>query len=511
MKITVPRQKIVEALSMVCRAIAKNSVPVLQYVYLTIEDNILTLRATNLDLTLIKTVKLYHPPEIVPENVSKLLPGPYVLSLLAKCPEDKVTFSWEKGDNCETFHLQFGNHKSQINNIPAVDNFPIMPETETSDISINGMDLEKLLNLSLPFTSNETPENVFNGVFLRFFEGKIMATATDRHRLAMIALNMDNATGNIEAEKGCIIPKNSLKTAMAGLEGDKVEIYLNDQLISFKGQDWQAIIRLIQDKYPDISRIIPESHQLKAECERESLMAALKLCSQVSDFDQGVDIHFGEQFSVSSRGTLGDAVQPFEGTVIEGESLTENNLDTIRLNWRYLYDLLKQVSSRYVVLETGGYTQAVIIYGKTQPANWEEKYLLMPMRREEIEGAKGDVSAEAEPRPESQVAPEESPEMEYVCGNCDFYESDLCFGNSPQPDEPCCENFHQKTGPTLAMPQEVSIPSAPEVVIPPNSEEEHFCGDCALFGTEQCESKMEYDEAPACDGFKRVEALATVS
>ncbi|MEW6687257.1 MAG: hypothetical protein AB1393_14150, partial [Candidatus Edwardsbacteria bacterium] len=57
MNLTISRQKIVEALTMVCRAISKKALPVLQYVKLNAEDNKLCLSATNLDLALSKTVK----------------------------------------------------------------------------------------------------------------------------------------------------------------------------------------------------------------------------------------------------------------------------------------------------------------------------------------------------------------------------------------------------------------------------------------------------------------------
>jgi len=136
MKLTLSRQKIVEALSVVCKAITKNSLPVLQYVNLGFNENILILRATNLDLTIIKTIRPENLPELLEPNQSKLLPGSVVLALLSKSAEDKVTFCWEKQDNGDAVRLQFGSHKSQIKNIPPVEDFPLVPEVKAESFSV---------------------------------------------------------------------------------------------------------------------------------------------------------------------------------------------------------------------------------------------------------------------------------------------------------------------------------------------------------------------------------------
>jgi len=444
MKLTVSRQKMVEALGMVCKAVARNNIPALQYVHLGFLGNMLFLRATNLDLTIIKTARLENPPELLEPGQSKLLPGSVILALLSKSAEDKVTFCWEKQDNVESLRLQFGSHKSQIRNIPSVEDFPAVPDVKSEEIPINGLDLSRLLSLALPFVSNEKPHGVLNGVLLRLGGNKISAVGTDRHRLARISLSRER--GYTEDGGVYVIPKDSLRTVLSIMGNDHVELSGDDQFLCFKGSDWQAFIRVIQETYPDIEGIMPLNYQLKAECERDSLMRALKLCSHVSAGESAVELHFGERFSVDNSGIFGEAFQPFEGHIVEGDNLSEKLLDVIRINWQYLHDIARQIPSRYIILETDGYARPLKIYGKTQVANWEENYILMPVRRDDIEQA-------------SQGAQ-----------NSDENTSASKQGNPPNSPE------YQETEP--------------------------ICGECALFGTPQCENEVEYEESPTCEAFR---------
>jgi DNA polymerase-3 subunit beta len=450
MKLTLSRQKIVEALSVVCKAITKNSLPVLQYVNLGFNENILILRATNLDLTIIKTIRPENLPELLEPNQSKLLPGSVVLALLSKSAEDKVTFCWEKQDNGDAVRLQFGSHKSQIKNIPPVEDFPLVPEVKSESFSVSGLDLERLLSLALPFASTETPQSAFNGVSLKLSGNQISVISTDRHRLASIKLNLERA--GREPNEGlnacCVIPKGPLRTVLSVIGDDKVEVSLDDQFISFMGSDWRAFIRLIQDSYPDTEGIMPLNYQLKAEFDRDSLMRALKLCSHVSAGEPSVELHFGERFSVDNQGIFGEAFQPFEGQILEGQNLPEKSLDVIRINWQYLHDIARQIPSRYIILETEGYAKPVKIYGKTQPANWDETYILMPVRREDIEQASQEV-----------------------------------------------QNSEEQSSVPVPAGQSSNIPEE-------NPETEPVCGECALFGTPQCESEVEYEGSQTCEAFR---------
>jgi hypothetical protein len=246
----------------------------------------------------------------------------------------------------------------------------------------------------------------------------------------------------------CVIPKGPLRTVLSVIGDDKVEVSLDDQFISFMGSDWRAFIRLIQDSYPDTEGIMPLNYQLKAEFDRDSLMRALKLCSHVSAGEPSVELHFGERFSVDNQGIFGEAFQPFEGQILEGQNLPEKSLDVIRINWQYLHDIARQIPSRYIILETEGYAKPVKIYGKTQPANWDETYILMPVRREDIEQASQEV-----------------------------------------------QNSEEQSSVPVPAGQSSNIPEE-------NPETEPVCGECALFGTPQCESEVEYEGSQTCEAFR---------
>ncbi|MEW6687281.1 MAG: hypothetical protein AB1393_13930, partial [Candidatus Edwardsbacteria bacterium] len=185
------------------------------------------------------------------------------------------------------------------------------------------------------------------------------------------------------------------------------------------------------------------------------------------------------------------------------------------LNWQYLYDIAKQIPSKYIIFETDGFERPIKIYGNTQPANWDETYILMPMGKRESETSKTEESVEdknievkkqEESEQDSQQAEEtaeeteqyleEEPEIEYFCSKCAFFETEQCAEEKSSPDDPACEVFQPRP--------EMIEPEASE------SEETQICGNCAFFETEECLSQSDPMQK-ACHRFKPCEEFAAVA
>jgi len=434
MDLTVPRQRMVEALGMVCKAITKSDVPVLRYVMLSVVGEKLSLSATNLELTITRSLRLpYGDLSLMNLSASKLLPGPYVLSLLSKTNDDKASFSWEQKDDAEVFTVCFGNHRSKIKGIPPASEFPGIPSMDQEGISVGGMDLERLLGLALPFASNDRYDEVVRSVLFQMDANQLVAAATDKHRLAVIKMNHG---GLVQKESSCIIPRDSIKALLSIIRDDKVILSQSGQFLGFRGSDWQAVVRLVEGQYPNIWGIIPEEYLLKAEIQKDSLLRALKICSQVSDADPGLDLHLGTELSIENQGQYGDAVQPVEGMLLEGENLADANLDIIRFNSRFMFEAVRQIQSKHIILETEAYAKPIKIYGNTPMSNWEETYLILPIRRD-IAEVQQEQASEDHVSGESQGYQDE----ENLCGACLFYGTENCPSVNISPDDPVCGTF----------------------------------------------------------------------
>lgn len=444
MNLTVSRQRLVEALSIVCKAITKGDMPILKYVRLGLDGDRLSLSTTNLEISIIKVFKLFSGDlSLMGQKGSSLLPGPYVLSLLSKSSEERVSLAWEQKDEAETFTICFGSLKSKIKNIPPAAEFPEIPVVGQEGISVGGLDLERLLGLALPFASNDRYDETVRSILFRMDAVQLAATATDKHRLAVIKMNHG---GLVQNEFSCILPKDSVKALLPIVRDDKVVISQSGRLLGFRGFDWQAIVRLVEGEYPNFHGVIPKGYKLKAEIQKDSLVRALKICSQVSDADPGLDLHFGEELYIRNQGQYGDAEQPVEGMVLEGESLAENNLDIIRFSSRYMFDAVRQIQSKHVILETEGYARPIKVYGKTPMSNWEEFYLVLPIRRDVVE-------AKQQPDPDEQEEPETAgfeESEEHLCGACMFYGTENCPSVNVSPDDFPCSTFHPAQEPVEA-------------------------------------------------------------
>ncbi|MEW6687288.1 MAG: hypothetical protein AB1393_13970, partial [Candidatus Edwardsbacteria bacterium] len=179
------------------------------------------------------------------------------------------------------------------------------------------------------------------------------------------------------------------------------------------------------------------------------------------------------------------------------------------LNWQYLYDIAKQIPSKYIIFETDGFERPIKIYGNTQPANWDEIYILMPMGKRESETSKTEESVEDKSTKQqksetpqdtgktdqTQEYPEAEEEIEYICENCVFFETEQCAEGTVSSDDPACETFE---------PKEELVEKTPE------SEETQICGNCAFFETEECLSQSDPMQK-ACHRFKPCEEFAAVA
>jgi DNA polymerase-3 subunit beta len=391
MHFAVQKDLLVKALKDVTSAVATRVVqPILSNVLIdTVDAATLRFAATDLDLS-IET----RCPGVVYTPGSITLPGKKLLEVVAKLPNDLVSFQVSQ-DSPEA-HVTCQRSKFTLSGLPA-DDFPALINSRSADGIVMPSDIFRraIIQTSFAAASYDT-SNILGGVYLLIENGILEATATDGSRLAHrrdeLMVNSPSKRNN-EADKEleaktqtatldkpvslkAIVPARACGELLKVLDARDpcdVRLAVTSGHITFETETHFLSSRLISGEYPRYQELFPTECKYLARFDREEVMAAIERVAVLSDERTHlVKLHCEEELLQISSNTpdVGRAQEEvamnFEGQVID-----------LALNVRYVLDVLQKLSTAEVQLEMTGPLKPLIFKGS---GDENYKYLLMPVQ-----------------------------------------------------------------------------------------------------------------------------------
>ena len=309
-----------------------------------------------------------------------------LLDIVRELPDTEIQIQTR-----ENSRLEIKANKSVFNilGLPAED-FPEIPgfssEEGQSFVRMNGTAVMSMLEKTLYAASTDEARYHLNGVYFETVELKggddakrrvFRMVATDAHRLALVdhqeALFDENAW-RLFAE-GIIVPRKGLNELRRLLSEGKEDFFvtIKGRMLYVKRDSIFLSMRLIEGKYADYRRIIPETAHNSIAVDRESFLASLKRISLMSS-DKSRSVTFslspGTLQLSSQSPELGDAKEEIN-VEYEGEELR------IGFNSRYLIDAVSTIEGEKVLLELRGRQNPGVIRS-SEGANHTS--VVMPMR-----------------------------------------------------------------------------------------------------------------------------------
>ncbi len=316
---------------------SNNSLPILEDFLFEIAEGQLTILASDLDNTIITTLKAEAQE---PGKVA--IPAKMLIDSLKSFPEQPLTFII----NPDTFGIEIasGYGKYRLNGHDP-DEFPKIAEIEdgtsfTMDASI----LYSGINKTIFATGNDDLRPVMSGVFMQIGEENLTMVATDSHRLVRYRRSDVKADSNASF----IIPKkplNLLKNLLGYVNGD-VTIQFNARNASFSFDHIRVVCRLIDGRYPNYEAVIPKENPFRLSIQRQDLMSSIrrvaifssKSTNQVKLNIQGSELQINAEDLDYANSASERLTCQYEGEDIEiafnSKFITEmlSNLDTDRVN-----------------------------------------------------------------------------------------------------------------------------------------------------------------------------------
>ncbi|HSX46305.1 MAG TPA: DNA polymerase III subunit beta [Candidatus Saccharimonadia bacterium] len=362
MKLQVTRENLNRALNSVARvANSRGTLPILANVLIRTSSNRLSLSATNLDIAITHFIGAK-----VSTEGSITVPARLMQDFVSSLPDGVINLELKE----TKLHVTTDQYRSVVNGIMA-DDFPSMPSiSDGKKWNIDGVALKKALQQVVFAASNDETRPVLTGVLLQAVDGKLQMASTDSYRLA------EKQLGANKQDIQMLVPGSAMHDLLRilGDEETDVSITHDDQQALFKVGDIELVTRLIEGKYPDYHKLIPENFASKATLQKADLVNVTKVSSLFARESAGsVTIELDEKkkqlaiHSVASQLGENNATAPAD---ISGSG-------SITLNSRYLLEALAVMVGDEVTFGFNGKLEPTMLQSPSMP---DYKHIIMPLK-----------------------------------------------------------------------------------------------------------------------------------
>lgn len=368
MKFTVEREQIIREIQVAQEIIASRSnMSILSNVLLHAQDGELTIRATDLKVSFETTI----PVTVMEPGITTIFCDK-LLAILRLLPAGDITFEQNPQSTGENFVIRpvFGEMEFRLRSISA-DKFPELQTQVTSGYFAFPQDqFVEMVTQTVFAVSDDETRFFMNGVYLEPAEGSIVMVATDGRRLSYSGRPLPDG---VESFDGVIIPPKILNLVrkLAAGEGT-LQMAVVDKHVFFAFGNHYLSSALIDGQFPNYRRVIPEQQEHRILVERSELNEALKRVALLVEKSHRVylEISPGAIKVRSEESEVGDANQKI-AVDYDGPDAT------IALNYTYLVEPLRVISTESVALEFTDPTRALTIVSEPRDRDF---HVVMPMQ-----------------------------------------------------------------------------------------------------------------------------------
>ncbi|MDR0677804.1 MAG: DNA polymerase III subunit beta [Holosporaceae bacterium] len=228
----------------------KSVVPILSHVLLDFNSAGLTLKATDLDLSVVEEISAE-----IDTFGTVAVPAGILGDIVRKASENAVLeFSLaEKGTKLV---VAAGKSKFEISTLDPADFPEISILKGACSFALKSSIFNRLISRTKFSMSPEENRHNLNGIYLHKEENKLKAVSTDGHRLSVSETEISLK----ESVQGIIISKKTILEVkkLLDLSQDNVTISLSANQIQFTFDNVIFISKLVDGNFPDYKRVIPE-------------------------------------------------------------------------------------------------------------------------------------------------------------------------------------------------------------------------------------------------------------
>lgn len=368
MKLITLRETLLKPLQMVIGVVErKQTLPILSNVLLTTKGNKITFTGTDLEVELVGQSELEQAPST--DNILTVS-GRKLYDICKALPE---TAPIELYSEKERVILKSGRSRFTLSTLPAAD-FPNVEEQETSvQFTVSQRALKKLLQHTYFAMAQQDVRYYLNGLLLELGKGRVRAVATDGHRLATSTIDCEIQQDH---RMQVIVPRKGVLELLRLLEDSDeiVTVGVSSNHIRVRSEQFIFTSKLIEGRFPDYERVIPQNGDKIIIMERNELKRALgRVAILCNDKFHGVRLEFHKNLlRINANNPEQELAEEELAIDYPGENVE------VGFNVNYLQDVLNIIDSESVKLTFSGPDSSMRI--EDPKSEQESIFVVMPMR-----------------------------------------------------------------------------------------------------------------------------------
>jgi DNA polymerase-3 subunit beta len=344
----------------------RNTLPILANILLRKEGSNVAFIATDLEVQ----ITTHADFGVGDGNESTTVAARKLLDILRALPD---TGDVKLGLASAKLSVQSGKSRFALQTMGAAE-YPTLAQPESWDVSFTlpQKTLKHLFNMVHFAMAQQDIRYYLNGLLFVFEPGFVRAVATDGHRLA----HSGTAVEGITEKHDVIVPRKTVLEMQRLLNDtdEPVSIDVAAGQIRFRFGNVELVSKLVEGKFPDFTRVIPNNYTRHFLVNREVLQGSLQRAAILTtDKLKGVRLQLSDnQLKITSSNAE------------QEEALEELDIDyshealDVGFNVSYLLDVLANVKTESIQWSVQPDVNASALL--TSPDDEHFKYVVMPMR-----------------------------------------------------------------------------------------------------------------------------------
>ena len=365
MKFTIERSHLIKPLQQVSGALGgRPTLPILGNLLLKVEENVLSMTATDLEVELVSKVTL----EGDFEAGSITVPSRKFLDICRGLPDDAIITFVLEGDRVQ---VRSGRSRFSLATLPAND-FPNIEDWQSEvEVSLSQADLRTLIDKTQFSMANQDVRYYLNGMLFEIDGTTLRSVATDGHRMSVSQTQL----GADFAQKQIIVPRKGVQELVKLMDAPEqpVVLQIGSSNVRAEVNNFTFTSKLVDGRFPDYRRVLPQSTNktLIASCDelRQAFSRAAILSNEKF---RGVRVNLADtEMRITANNPEQEEAEEMLDVTFEGDAIE------IGFNVSYVLDVLNTLRCENVRVSMSDANASALIENADDDS---AMYVVMPIR-----------------------------------------------------------------------------------------------------------------------------------
>lgn len=337
--------------------------PILEGIKLTAGEDTLTLTATDLELSIEKTI-----PADVKIAGEVVVPGKFFADFVKKLSGEQIELSL---DNKNSLKIRYTDSEGFLQCLNS-EEFPQIKELVNPEkIVLKNNDFKDLINKTIFSVAVDDARPILKGCLFEIEQEEITAVALDGYRLALVHKPIVSST----AAFSCIVPARTLGEISRLLDDSEkeIELFIQKNYMLVQIDNTKIITRLLEGDFINYKQVIPQNTSTIVTINKKQLEFGLERASLLAKMDRNNLVKFDVREKLLTLTSSSDI-----GNVTENITIALDGKDiSIAFNARYFSECMRNIEDEFIKIN---FTSPIAPCTIQSSSTEEYLYLILPMR-----------------------------------------------------------------------------------------------------------------------------------